>query len=511
MRPFPLHPLLLAAFPVLFLWSQNADEADPGEVLPVVVAVVVGVLVVAAVLALALRDLRRGALAASGVALGTLAYGFVGLGSLPAAAGLAVLVVVLVGVVVLVARSSEERVRSATTSANVAGVVLVLAALVPAVAGAREGGGTAEPDASATEVDGTGPADAPGAAPVADARDIWYIVPDRYPRGDTLAEVFDLDNGAFLDALEAEGFDVLDDSVANYPKTAHSLAASLNLEYLDELEETVGDDAQDSWTPVYRLLRDHALGRALTDLGYRYIHLGMWWSPTQTAASADVTLNHDDTSEFQRAFTDTTAWADVQEVLGEGERDQRRWKYDHTAYQFDQLDRLAAEDPDGPRFVFAHLTIPHEPYVFDADGSWVPLALERERSREDNFTRQVRYANDRLAALVETLLAGDDASDPIIVLQSDEGPHPRARTGPSFRWDRASDEVLQEKLRILNALHLPGIADDEVPETMTPVNTFRLILSRYFGADLPPLPDESYIFPNEDVLYRFEEVTDRVR
>ncbi|MBW3621056.1 MAG: LTA synthase family protein [Actinobacteria bacterium] len=509
MRPAPLHPLLVAAFPVLFLWSQNAGEAAPREVLPVIVAVVGGAVVVLLVFALLLRDAQRGALVASVIALVTLAYGFVGLAALAPVVGLAVAVVATVATTAVAVRLPADRVRSLTGTANLAGVVLVLAALVPAVLAAREGS-DASPDPADRAVAGVAD-DAPGAALPERPRDIWYIIPDRYGRADTLAEVFGHDNRPFLSKLEAGGFDVLEDSVANYPKTAHSLAASLNLSYLDELEDGTDADAQDNWGPVYRLLRDHALGRVLTDLGYQYTHLGMWWSPTQTAASADVTLNADRTSEFQRAFTDTTALAAGRELVGAGERDQRRWKYDHTEFQFDQLDRLAQVESDRPRFVFAHLTIPHEPYVFDADGSFVPRSVEASRTREDNFVRQVRYANERLGTFVDELLAGDEETDPIVIIQADEGPHPAVRTGPSYRWDQAPDEVLQEKLRILNALYLPGVEDDEVPETMTPVNTFRFVLSHYFGADLPPLPDEAYIFPNEDVLYRFTEVTDRVR
>lgn len=502
-RP-PLHPPLLAAFPALFLWAENAQEAEPAEALPVVGASLAAGGLLAVLLGLALRSQRRGALVASAAAVVVLGHGRLLGDALPATAGLAVAAAAVVAAALLARRLGEARLASVTSTLDIGAVLLVLAAILPVAGGLA----AAEP---AAELPAT-VADAPGATARERPPDIYYIVPDRYPRQDTLAEVFDHDNTAFLARLEALGFDVLERSVANYPKTAHSLAASLNLGYLDELAASVPAGDQASWRPVYGLLRDHALGRVLTDLGYEYHHLGTWWSPTQTAASADVTLNHDRASEFRRVFADTTLWRPLRELSEGGTVDQRRWKYDHTAYQLDQLDRLAREEHDRPRFVFAHLTIPHEPYVFDRDGSFVTAGEEAARTREDNLVRQVDYANRRLARLLGELISGDPSRDPIVVLQSDEGPHPAARVaqGPPFRWDLADDADLREKLRILNAVHLPGRIG-ALPESATPVNTFRLVLSEYFGADLAPLDDRAYVFPDESRLYDYTEVTDRVR
>ena len=87
--------------------------------------------------------------------------------------------------------------------------------------------------------------DAPEAAPLAayeqalseEARaqlpDIYYIIPDSYPRADVLLETFDYDNTPFLNALEERGFHIVDESYSNYPKTQMSLASSMNLDYLD--------------------------------------------------------------------------------------------------------------------------------------------------------------------------------------------------------------------------------------------------------------------------------------
>lgn len=503
MSRLPWHPVLVAAFPVLFLWSQNTGEVTPDDTLPVLGLVVAGTVAIWLLGAAVLRNLGRGALVASTLAILALSYGRVW-GSTAPALGVTVWVLLAVAVAWGVARLQGETLGNVTAIANVTALALVLVPGIPVVtAELQRGAGLQLPDDP--DVVGEGP-----------GRDIYYIILDRYPREDSAREVFGYDNSSFTAYLEGQDFDVAQESLANYPKTAHSLAASLNMTYLDELSEA--DAEGDDWQPVYAMLRDHRVGRLMTDFGYEYIHLGTWWSPTATAATADVTLRYDASSEFAQVFESTTILPAAEALLGidddEAEPGWRRNVRNHTAWQLDELDRLAGDPHRQPRFVFAHLTIPHEPYVFAADGSFVPGELEASRDRTANFIPQLEYANLRIRGFLDALLDGPDERDPIVILQSDEGPHPeeRVRQGPGYRWDEAPLEELQEKLRILNAYYLPGVAgEDPVREDITPVNSFRLVFDTYFGTDLGQLPDKVYIFPDEARLYDFEEITERVR
>ena len=58
--------------------------------------------------------------------------------------------------------------------------------------------------------------------------DIYVILLDGYPRADTLARLFDFDNGPFLAALEAKGFDVSAGSSSNYMYTELTLDFALS-------------------------------------------------------------------------------------------------------------------------------------------------------------------------------------------------------------------------------------------------------------------------------------------
>ena len=67
--------------------------------------------------------------------------------------------------------------------------------------------------------------------------DIYYFILDSYGRSDLLASNFKYDNSAFISDLEKMGFYVADCSQSNYPRTDVSLGSSLNLDYLQNLND----------------------------------------------------------------------------------------------------------------------------------------------------------------------------------------------------------------------------------------------------------------------------------
>jgi hypothetical protein len=149
--------------------------------------------------------------------------------------------------------------------------------------------------------------------------------------------------------------------------------------------------------------------------------------------------------------------------------------------------------------------------VFDRNGGFIdhePVDANKPRMFE-----QLRYTNKRMKELISHLLAGPDESDPIIVVQSDEGPHPPRYQADedNFDWTQATTEELGEKLRILNAYYLPGVSSDALYPSISPVNSFRLIFDEYFGADMPLLEDKTYVFHDWHHLYDFTDVTERLR
>lgn len=501
-RPRPLHPFLLAAWPVLFLFAANIEETGLGDVVPPLLAVLAATAVLLALATLALRDPRRSALAVSVVALALLTYGHVEnlTGGpdwlLPAwLAGTTLLVVVTTRI--------HSALAELTTVANGVGAVLVTLALVSIVASGQVLAQSPQPAATA----------APqlrwqGEEP---ARDVYYLVFDRYGSARSLDTLLGIDNRPFLRELESRGFEVLADSHANHLRTAQSLASSLNMDYLLDYAEQYGTDTGDLG-PVYARLADHRVGRLFQRAGYRYVHIGSWWDPTAVSVIADDVAGYQGGgSDFAEALVDTSLLAALPQDAAVGQpRSLRVQNREAALEQFPQIAAVAADD--GPTFTFAHVLLPHEPYVFAADGSLVTAAQERATPLRAKFGAQLAYTNARIAELVDSLLDVPADRQPIIILQADEGPHPPRTIGrqSEFDWTQATDQELVGKLGILNAWYVPEGLDVPLSADQTPVNSFRLLFNALYGGDFEILPQRAYVFRDEDHVYDFHDVTDVV-
>ena len=494
----PVHPFLVGSAFVLNLWAENLlDAVRLTDVLHVWAAVLVAVAGVGGLILVAVRNSQLAGILTTGLVVWTLAFGPLR-GPLQAAVGEElVLVAWLAAGAALgaVAVGARRWLSGLTRYLNVVSffVVLVnLSAVVPyQIASAAEG--TYQPEG----LDSLGGL---AAATVGHGRDIYYIILDRYPSQRTLAgTAYDYDNSAFVSGLEQRGFYVAPFSHANYTFTALSLASSLNMNYLDAKAMAGRAPASNAWKPVYDMLAGSlAAPQFLERLGYTYVQVAGGFEPTAAGAEVDVRYRHPSFSEFATALYRSTFFAQALKQLDMVGPDTAH--QDNALFQFDQLMNL--DQVAGPKFVFAHILLPHPPYAFDRDG---PLPSSEVTDGRDAppeaFLGQLEYTNGRVLQVVDQLIAGSDRSDPVVIIQADEGPYTRREVSD---WHRASPEEYQVKFGILNAYYMPGIRDGGLYPNITPVNTFRLLFNSYFGAGFPLLDDRIYamgktIYDNVDI------------
>jgi hypothetical protein len=160
----------------------------------------------------------------------------------------------------------------------------------------------------------------------------------------------------------------------------------------------------------------------------------------------------------------------------------------------DQLPKIP--EIEDPTFTYAHINITHKPYVFSPDG-YLDYPDETSTLAEDNrhfpegYLYSIEYINAQMLDIIQRIIARSD-TPPIIIVQGDHG----------YRVDTASDWANISP--ILNAYYLPGMADDRLYPTISPVNSFRLIFNDYFGGAYELLPDKSY--DSEDITLPLPEV-----
>jgi hypothetical protein len=500
-----LHPLLFAAFPVLFLFAENAEQEVTLAPLWLPLAVsVAGALVALLLLAAAFRDWNRGAVLATALVILFFSFGhawnLIGgffmqrwiMGAVWAALALAAAVLVLRGGRWLV---------PAGRFLNIAAILLVAFNVVRVANYASASAAAAATVTPAAAV----PLHAPDPLP-----DVYYIILDRYAGADTLRTVYGFDNEPFLKALEQRGFVIARHAWANYFKTALSLYSSLSMEPISKARLGESKPPYD-FTSIFAALRDHlAVPSSLKAIGYHYIHLGNYWEPTSYNVDADVDLRFQDSAEFTSALLATTYWSAVVPPASESGEDDgeatssRDLARETTLYTFDRL-ADSVERP-GPNFVFAHILLPHPPYVFGPRGEALTEEEAGQQIEKVKYVWQVQFANAKVLAAIDRLLS--DPTDPIIVLQADEGPWPRAfslnETG--FQWLHASDALIAQKFGILNAVHLPNGVDPRdygFDDRTSPVNEFRIVFNAMFGTHLPLLPNMTYLSPDYAHMYDF--------
>lgn len=167
----------------------------------------------------------------------------------------------------------------------------------------------------------------------------------------------------------------------------------------------------------------------------------------------------------------------------------------------------------GPKFVFAHILLPHRPYRFDSNGELLTAALRRQRTSDENYINQLKFTNTKIMWLVSEILE-KSSNPPVIIIQSDEGPRARDVSFEKLipKHKKMQRDMIEITLRfnIINAYYLPGVDSTVLYPNITPVNSFRIIFNQYFGTDFELLEDKSYISKaSKKKLYGFTEIQPR--
>lgn len=342
------------------------------------------------------------------------------------------------------------------------------------------------------------------------APDIYYIILDGYARQDVLAEIYHYDNSKFIDELEKMGFYVANQARSNYLHTYLSLPSSLNMRYLDDLPEKYGQDPTNGLV-ARQLAADSEVVKKLREKGYTIINFASTWDGTNENFNADITYNSDQyfrilgknliLDETNITFLQTTLFSPlINRVWG----DALRARVLTTLQKLPTVSFLKEK-----KFVMAHIIAPHPPYVFTAEGNPVPGEefefADEGVERRPKYLGQLTFISNQIVPVIQRIIKNSD-TPPIIVLQADHGP--ASIFGKREDWlKNYSTEGVWERSSILYAVYFPNRDYRQFYDTITPVNTFRIVFNTYFGANYDPLPDRTYYTSYENI-YGFKDVTD---
>jgi hypothetical protein len=509
-RPWVIYPFLIAVFPIISLYAHNIHETTPREVLAPVCLVLAGTTALWLALRWWSRSPERAGLATALLAALFFSFGLIiyylnhGLNYLSGfwvksdvhvhPSTLLAILSVLIAPALWVIFRSKKRLESTTSFLNVFAPILVALPISSAVFSRIgepakpliEGGGAAVPTVAK-----------PDHLP-----DIYYIILDSYARTDTLRELFDFDNEPFLHRLEQKGFHVCPQSTSNYAYTALSLCSSLNGNYLDKLIDPSSRDM----SLLTRRIGDNFVINSLRPHGYKFVTFSTGFEATEHP-EADVYLYpRHPANSFHWLLIEMTPLRILLPHVGFW--DNYTFLRNRTLYTLEHLPDITAM-PE-PTFTFAHILSPHPPFVFGEHGEDVSLhdglrddesLLNAEHYRK-GYYGQAKYITDRIEQVIESILTGSP-EPPIIILQSDHG------SGLRHHLHSLEKTDLHERLSILNCYYFPDRKYDELTDRITPVNSFRVVLNHFFGANLPLLEERSYFSLLTDPL-AYIDVTTRL-
>ena len=320
---------------------------------------------------------------------------------------------------------------------------------------------------------------------------IFYIILDGYGSSSTLKEEYSYDNSKFEEFLKQNGFYIASKSHSNYAETMLSLASSLNMEHISKLKGAVDVPL------LYQMIQENRVMRILKAIGYTTIDISSNIGKLQhvRAANLNITPGNFLADEFHATLIEISMLKAFKKQLN--------FVYfyrEKILGTFSELGKIQLKI-DQPFFAFVHILPPHPPYVFGPNSEpifgslklddWGTMWEQKERYRD-----QVIFVNDMMMKVVHEILS-ESKCDPIIIIQGDHGPQ------------LANKNKIKARMQIFNAIRLPKKDKNIFYDSITPVNTFRLIFNSYFDTGFELLEDKSY-FTDYKYPYKFWDVTDSI-
>jgi hypothetical protein len=496
---YPVHTAAFSIFPILALLAHNIHELDSSVALRPVFVSLSFSLAMLIIFRLVFKELQKAALATTLLLILFFSYGHVyrTIREIPTI-GLDIarhryLVVLFLALTILGVWAIQRYIIYPDSMTQTLNIITILLLISPLYQITRQSLQTsaAKKEVLQTELTVQLVADQPNHLP-----DIYFIVLDSYTRADALLNDLGYDNSPFLDELREIGFYIADCSRSNYDYTHASITSSLNMNYIPELRDELtghGSNLDDVWI----LLKQSMVRRLLERLGYITVAFesGFEWS---RISDADVYLEYtgepyemQTLTPFESMLIKNTGlllWVDatykaMPDYISTAFSGVNFPIEDHINRQMfilDQLPKIANRSLH--KFVFAHILIPHVPYVFAPDGEIIsdPAFYGGEKYAPyddehliEGYVNGIQFINHKMTSIFRHIIAESDYP-PMIILMGDHG----------LQGDN--------RLQILNAYYVPEDVSQAFYPTISPVNTFRVIFNGFFKTEYPLLPDLSY-------------------
>jgi hypothetical protein len=318
------------------------------------------------------------------------------------------------------------------------------------------------------------------------APDIYYIILDEFAGFQAMREYWHYNEvDDFVSFLKERGFFVAEESHGSSTDTLHQMATRLNYQ-----EYPLGDEYIQTY---FNDIADNQVVRYLESRGYTIVvfdetNLGY---PSAKPIPADYYYEYGSSAIPENA---TATYGFYFEEFGELVMDNTMvyaisQKFSstnpaiilHSNMIHFTVDHIADKEIPSPKFVYAHLLLPHTPFAFAEDGS----IMGSDRFTNWNYYIETyKFSINVATEMVNRILSeADPENPPVIILQSDHG----ARNELNRREGNMVLPNYPEKhmTHIMYVLLVPGYDYSSLPQDINPVNTFPIVFNHLFDDNIP--------------------------
>lgn len=334
--------------------------------------------------------------------------------------------------------------------------------------------------------------------------DIYFLVFDALASSKSLQKELGKNNYQLDSFLLQQGFYVATNARANYNWTIHSLSSTLNMDYLPAWITPVMNDPKAYFWGSASIL-NNSLFSILKREGYE-THS---YQPISFSNPAWPGVSYFNSLKENHYYFKTLPGRIYRDVF---------WNYSKINVRFIKQKQMQIVDlrnrekkllfdttmaliknsfsiTNKPKFIYGHFMLPHEPYTFDSSGnvkSAEQTIIKRKEDDASGYFNQVLFAGKVIKELVKHIKI-NNKKNTIIIIEGDHG------------YKTPDGEKSGYTFQNMNAIYFPDQQYNLLYDSLSPVNTFRIVLNKYFNAGFYLFKDSSTLVTQQNETIRKKE------
>ncbi len=288
--------------------------------------------------------------------------------------------------------------------------------------------------------------------------DIYFIILDGYTGFSGLKKYWNFDNSELKKFMKKNGFFIAENGKTIYNVTNYSIASTLNMAELNFEADNLY--AKSSYLSLANIIKKNIVVEFLSEVGYDFINLSLFDIRDKKKFYEDIYF-----LKSGNIYQSRTIYGHLYEIQNEINADMAYINLDI----FNRLKNMRSAPNGKPKFIYAHIMMPHPPYYFDAEGNKNDFKVANDPNNKNSYLAQLKYTNHLLMESLNEVL-NSSGNPPIIVVQGDHG----------FRRFKEKNKKDVE-YSVLSCYYFPGKDYSSFTDSMKTINTFRLIFNKYFN------------------------------